>query len=305
MCERQNYSKLEQLYKQNLILSEEKKCNNKYSFIRRNARVFYDIMTPGMRNLINPFFSVWSNKKVENINLSLVNEIRKEDFVYLTNPLFLETVFLPRLGFNNEHIYQFPDVLHKYCGRGLKHWQYPNQFSKYLVFLSKLNIKSYLEIGVRWGGTFIITVEYLNRFNKIKKAVGIDIIDCPPGLKKYQKMNPVASYHKLNTQSEQFKRFMKNDETSFDLALIDGNHTKNGVVNDFLNLRKKVKILAFHDIASDACYGVRDAWQQIKKKYHDQYTFIEFKQQYNEIKNVTKMNYLGIGLMIKKGRLKW
>ncbi|MER3498603.1 MAG: hypothetical protein C4308_08210 [Chitinophagaceae bacterium] len=60
----------------------------------------------------------------------------------------------------------------------------PNQFSKYLVKLSQYTIHSYFGIGVRHGGTFIITIEYLNRFNQIKKAIGVDI-DYSTGLKQY------------------------------------------------------------------------------------------------------------------------
>jgi len=65
-----------------------------------------------------------------------------------------------------------PDELYQFCGRGLHYWQYPNQFSKYLVRLSQFKVESYLEIGVRHGGTFVITVEYLSRFHPLKCAIG-------------------------------------------------------------------------------------------------------------------------------------
>jgi precorrin-6B methylase 2 len=54
-------------------------------------------------------------------------------------------------------------------------WQYPNQFSKYLAELAAHPVDRYLEIGVRHGGTFVITVEYLSRFHPVREAIAVDL----------------------------------------------------------------------------------------------------------------------------------
>ena len=86
---------------------------------------------------------------------------------------------LLNLGLNDEGIDEFPAVLHPFCGSGLRIWQYPSQFSKYLLQLSGLHVRSYLEIGVRHGGSFVATVELLNRFFPLEFAVAIDILPAP------------------------------------------------------------------------------------------------------------------------------
>ena len=114
-------------------------------------------------------------EKMKMIDLSYVKFIREKDEKYLRDAAMLENKLLPQLGINNERMDEFPPELYDHSGYGLLYWQYPNQFSKYLVQLSKYKIESYFEIGVRHAGTFVITVEYLQKFNKIKKAVGVDI----------------------------------------------------------------------------------------------------------------------------------
>ena len=54
----------------------------------------------------------------------------------------IETLLL-NLGLNDEGIDEFPAVLHPFCGSGLRIWQYPSQFSKYLLQLSGLHVRSY------------------------------------------------------------------------------------------------------------------------------------------------------------------
>lgn len=62
------------------------------------------------------------------------------------------------------------------------------------------------EIGVRHGGTFVTTVEYLTKFYNINFAVGIDIMSCP-SLTEYKKINSQVEFIKLNTQTNHFWDF--------------------------------------------------------------------------------------------------
>ena len=98
---------------------------------------------------------------------------------------------IKKLGFNGEGTEQQPELVKNNLG-GLFIWQYPNQFSKYLCMLRNYNIQSYMEIGCRWGGTFILTFEYLKFFNKMRLGAAVDIIDSP--VEYYCKMTHGAKF---------------------------------------------------------------------------------------------------------------
>ena len=170
-------------------------------------------------------------------------------------------------------------------------WQYPNQFSKYLMLLSTLSINSYIEIGCRWGGTFILTMEYLKRFNSPVTGVAVDIIDSP--VSQYQG----GTFMKIDSGSAQFKNYM--DSHFFDLVFIDGDHNYEGVSNDYHISKNSGKYFVFHDIVNDACPGVVRFWNELKQTETD-CEFYEFTEQYQEVFDRTGgKKYLGIGVMIK------
>src|SRR4051812_34363485 len=97
------------------------------------------------------------------LELDRIARIHARSLVELADPRTLEALVC-ELGLNDEGIEELPAHLHPWCGQGLRIWQYPNQFSRYLAALAGRRIASYLEIGVRHGGTFVATVEVLGRF---------------------------------------------------------------------------------------------------------------------------------------------
>ena len=111
------------------------------------------------------------------MDLSRIDLIKNSNLEDLKNNNYLENLII-KLGFNNEILREQPKIVRDNSG-GLLIWQYPNQFSKYLCLLNKQKIQSYIEIGCRWGGTFVLTNEYLKLFNDMKKSVAVDIIDSP------------------------------------------------------------------------------------------------------------------------------
>lgn len=224
--------------------------------------------------------------------IKLIRESSKSD---LENENYLEDLII-KLGFNNETLNEQPQVVINNCG-GLLIWQYPNQFSKYLCLLSKQNISSYIEIGCRWGGTYILTTEYLKKFNNVTKSVAVDIFDTP--VVNYCFFNNETTFIKMNSRSEEFKNYMNNN--SFDLAFIDGDHSYYGVKNDYDLCKDNCKIIVFHDIINSACIGVVKFWNEIKNNESDKYIFHEFIEQYDDVlKNNFNNKYLGIGVAIKK-----
>ncbi len=216
-----------------------------------------------------------------------VQKIRQAPLKQLKDSSWLENYFLLELGLNNEELQEFPKHLHPYCGFGLKSWQYPNQFSKYLVWLSQQDIKSYLEIGCRHGGTFIITVEYLERFSEIQLAVAVDPFHSVL-MQKYALSKKNVKYLNISSQDLAFKDLA--NAHKFDLVLIDGDHTASGVKYDYNVVKDSAKFLVFHDIVNTVCPGVVNLWVNLKNKYSKN---VEFIEQYDSV----PYKYLGIGVI--------
>jgi cephalosporin hydroxylase len=223
--------------------------------------------------------------------IRLINESSLED---LTDANYLENLIV-KLGFNTEILHEQPKIV-KDNGGGLLIWQYPNQFSKYLSLLCKQNISSYIEIGCRWGGTFILTAEYLKMFNNIDKSVAVDLIQSP--VQSYCLANKESQFISINSQTEDFKLYMNNNY--FDLIFIDGDHSYVGVKGDYEISKNSGRIFVFHDIVNDVCPGVVQFWNELKNTESDIYDFFEFTEQYDDVWNDTHQTFLGIGVAIKK-----
>lgn len=220
--------------------------------------------------------------------------IEESDFDDLKNNDYLERLII-KLGFNTEILREQPKIV-KDNGGGLLIWQYPNQFSKYLCLLNAQKVTSYIEIGCRWGGTFVLTTEYLKRFNNLTKSVAVDIIDSP--VLNYCITNNETQFIKLNSQSKEFAVYMKNNK--FDLIFIDGDHSYEGVKNDYEICKNSGKMYVFHDIVNSVCPGVVQFWNELKVNESDIYDFYEFTEQYEDVWNDTHQTFLGIGVAIKK-----
>jgi cephalosporin hydroxylase len=228
------------------------------------------------------------------MDLTRIRFIKESSLEHLQNNNYLENLIV-KLGFNTEILREQPQIV-KDNGGGLLIWQYPNQFSKYLCLLSQHKISSYIEIGCRWGGTFVLTNEYLKLFNTINKSVAVDIIDSP--VSNYCISNSEAEFIKINSQDKNFKKYMSNNY--FDLIFIDGDHSYDGVKNDYETCKNSGKIFVFHDIINDVCPGVKQFWSELKNNENDKYNFFEFTEQYQDVWNNTHQKFLGIGVAIKK-----
>ncbi|MDZ7961982.1 MAG: CmcI family methyltransferase [Aulosira sp. DedQUE10] len=235
-------------------------------------------------------------KKLNTIPLDLkrVVLIHSKNLEYLSDATNIESLMLD-LGLNDEGLEEFPESLHQYCGQGLRIWQYPIQFSKYLVDLGKLKIDSYLEIGIRHGGTFVATVEYLQKFSPLRYAIGIDIIPCP-SLLEYKQIQQNIDFVQINTQSKEYQQWLEKYE-KFDLVLIDSFHEEIQCRNEFLSIKDKANIVAFHDIANIKYPGVRKVWEEVKNT--NEYDCREYIDQYLGI----DLSYMGIGIAVRKERL--
>lgn len=224
---------------------------------------------------------------------AVIDRMASEPLEKLTDPAYLEHRLLPELGLNDRHMHQYPQHLHPYCGIGIDSWQYPNQFARYLHYLSQKHIQSYVEIGCHKGGTFIITVEYLSRFHRLDRCLAVD--NWPREImQEYAKIRPQVQYLTDSSRSENFRLALQKDP--WDLVLIDGDHSYQGVSDDLDLVHGNARIMAFHDIRNIMCPGTQQIWQDVKKDYPP-HQLHEWADQYDDVLLRLRGSVMGIGLI--------
>jgi hypothetical protein len=227
------------------------------------------------------------------IDLSGARALRHAPADALRDPERLVTL-LAEGGLNDEHLEQFPAHLHAYCGKGLRLWQLPNQFAPYLIEVARHGVRRYLEIGVRHGGSFTATVEYLSRVGELDEAVAVDVSSVP-ALLPYPLDQPSVRLMQADTLTERFATWVHR-HPGFDLAFIDGLHSYEGCRRDFETMHDHARLIALHDISNHIEPEVGRVWADIRRDYADTYDFHEFTAQYDEIGPAN----MGIGLAIRR-----
>lgn len=228
---------------------------------------------------------------------SAVHAIQDIPLELCFNEKLIEHELIPRLGLNDEILNEQPPELEAFFGSGLHLWQYPNQFSKYLVWLSynAKHITSYMEIGCRWGGTFIVVMEWLKKIGcNLQFGVAVDMIDPTPFIEEYTKLSSVpVLYFKGSSNSENFRSYFNTCRP--DMVFIDGDHSMYGVMNDHLIVRKSANLIVHHDIVSIACPETTLFWNYIKQT-EDHFDHSEFIDQYESVNG----SFLGIGVLKRR-----
>lgn len=205
---------------------------------------------------------------------------------------------LPTFGMNDECPEEMPSHFKEYMGWGVKLWQYPNQLSKLLNYLKNKRIDSYLEIGVRYGGTFIVINELLKRYNEYVESHCLDII--PPSnilhIYQHEFVREQFHYHEITSQNAFLferisgKPYIKLNK-KIDLVFIDGCHSYTCVKKDYFTaLMLGAKYIIFHDIVNYNTPGNQIVWREIKKIHKVTHEFVE---QYED----NHKKYLGIGVV--------
>jgi len=197
---------------------------------------------------------------------------------------------LAEFGFNDENPNELPELMLNSPGLGLRIWQYPCQFAPYMGWLaSKASmVRSYLEIGTRHGGTFVVQAEMLRRMNpRFVRAVAVDLIDQPSLLTEFE-------YRQEDTRSDSFKAWV--GDQFFDVVFVDGDHSYEGVKDDAEATVGHCNIQVFHDISSDSCPAVRQYWLEHRDKYSQTHDFLEFVEQYESVNG----SFFGIGVARRK-----
>jgi len=147
-----------------------------------------------------------------------------------------------------------------------KHWpQWPSEIGALRSFMRERDVRTYLEIGCRWGDTY----HYLgSALPAGGKAYAIDLPH-----KKYNrhllraaeglgdKCGGVAFGNSRDSAMVSWARL----RGPFDLVFIDGDHSYEGVKADWVSYGPLGKYVAFHDIKPDGREqpGVIRLWQEI------------------------------------------
>ena len=164
-----------------------------------------------------------------------------------------------------------------------------------------VSVKRFLEIGTCDGGMFVMLLFFFRAFFKDTVGVSMDI--------KQKEMLPsilqedaLVHFHNVNTRSSKAVNVIQNEEP-FDFSFIDGDHSYEGVKNDFELVINKSKHVAFHDICFSP--GVIKFWNEVKEKYKSEFEFFEFKGSRSIFKDPVHLingnvSTIGIGLMLRK-----
>lgn len=194
---------------------------------------------------------------------------------------------LPKLGMNNEFLDEMPPELCASYGMGLHFWQYPIQFAPFLISMRERPARTYLEIGSRWGGSFVIVDRLLRSLNKDLRSFAMDLIEMPALLDKYSSDADVTYIRGDSRKRETWDSLPE----QMDVVFIDGDHGYDAVRSDFnMAMQLYPHTIVLHDTVSDSCPGVRLFWQDIRRVFSDT---LEFHQQYPSVNG----SFLGIGVV--------
>ena len=262
---------------------------------RSAADMVRDRIPPRLRDeIVARWGTMWCIRRwIRSTHLGAVEQF--DGISGLEDPERLEE-FLPRLGINNDLPELIPPRLHWALGKRLKVWQYPCQFAPYLVQVARRPVRSYLEIGVQHGGSFITTVEYLrNQGHLVERALAADVH--PSGVvARYVMTHPFAEQVVLDSASAAFRALARSQ--TWDLVLIDGDHSFKGCLTDFETVHGYAETIAFHDIVDSLATDVRTVWELVRREHANTYDFAEFTAQYPEVAG--GRTYLGIGVATRR-----
>jgi hypothetical protein len=211
------------------------------------------------------------------------------------NVSFLEQQFIPSLGLNDETLTEQPPEFSASFGKGLHIWQYPNQLAAYLVWLAKNvdGITSYMEIGCRWGGTFILVSEWIRKNGgRLHSITAVDPLEMSPLIQAYFDLlrghaaaghPPVEATYFCDLSTSLAVREAV-ERICPGLVFIDGNHELRGALSDHMLVRPYTRIIVHHDVCSQSCLDTAFLWETLKKLEAHEFDFVEFVDQYPSVK---------------------
>lgn len=137
--------------------------------------------------------------------------------------------------------------------RAVKTLQHEPEFVKFLDIVKREGVRSYLEIGCKYGGTLWGVANALPSGSKVvavdlpwgKRETEPHLIGC---VNELRKLGYDASLFLTDSTDPQTVAAVAN-HAPFDLLFIDANHTLPFVQKDWANYGPLARIVVFHDIA--------------------------------------------------------
>lgn len=172
----------------------------------------------------------------------------------------------------------------------------------FIRLLKDQRVRSYLEIGLGWGGSLWRVGNALPPRSRI---VGLDLAPNPDTRNELREM--MARFELLHGHDAHLIVGDSTDPATvaaaeelapFDCVFIDGNHSYDGVKADWTNYGGLGRIIAFHDISWNETWrskvpgrvtqpmGVPTLWNELKAGYA-----------HEEIRLYKRQNYYGIGVL--------
>ncbi len=176
------------------------------------------------------------------------------------------------------------------------------EHDEFIELLKKDRVTSYLEIGSMFGGSLW---KVANALPKGSRVVSVDFaVDTPEALPHLQacvkdlKGRGYDAHLVVGDSADQRVIQLVKRLGPFGCGFIDGAHTLEAVMSDWLNYSPMCDMVAFHDIAWNDTWrssvpgrpfkamGVPDVWNEVKKNYR-----------HVELKYQEPSNYYGVGVL--------
>ncbi|MGC9014802.1 MAG: class I SAM-dependent methyltransferase [Thermoproteota archaeon] len=156
------------------------------------------------------------------------------------------------------------------------------EFLEFIELLKKEGVKEVLEIGTFRGGTSYLFYKLLN--------ASVTTLDLNNSwfFRKVLSFVSRGQIRGIRGNSHSYETLKKVSGKNYDLLFIDGDHSYEGVKNDFEMYSKLARIVAFHDIFSEE--GVSKFWSELKAS----------GAKTVEIVNRNNQRPLGIGILFSK-----
>lgn len=150
--------------------------------------------------------------------------------------------------------------------------QDPQELERFVAFLRERRVSSYLEVGVRFGGTFEAVVMGVPT---IVRAVAIDpypTSELYRVLDRLRRSRPATDIQFIRGHASDLA--VAEAAGRFDAIFIDGDHRYQSVRDDWETYHRRGLMVAFHDIAKQDGWKDRDGvpievprlWQEIKNE---------------------------------------
>ena len=141
--------------------------------------------------------------------------------------------------------------------------QVPDEFLAFCQYISGLNCKKAIEIGVARGGSSYVMAALLYRRNPKMTYEMVDIVDNLVHFPEAKAIIPSLKKRIPHT-SEDFKG------QQYDFCFIDADHSYEGVMADWRNVGRYARMTVFHDIYAHEYDGENGGtvrgWQEIREE---------------------------------------